>query len=75
MKEWRVSFKDEIIIAVARGEKKKEGSGSLVNAALLQRVKLTSLEQSQHRFILRKESGKRFYYLCVCVCVCVCVYI
>ena len=64
MEEWRVSFKDEMIFAIARGEKKRQGSGvSLVNATLIQRVKLTSLEKSQHSFILRKESGKHFYFL------------
>ena len=61
---WRDSFKDEMTIAVARGEKKRQGSGvSLVNAALIQRVRLASLEKSQHRFILRRESGEHFYYL------------
>lgn len=64
MEEWRVSLKNEIITAVARGEKKRQGCGfSLVNATLIQLVKLTSLEKSQHRFILRKESGKHFYYV------------
>ena len=53
-----------MIFAVARGEKKRQGSGvSLVNAVLIQRVRLASLEKSQHRFILRRESGEHFYYM------------